>query len=108
MSWRNDANKVMICDTNLLTIKIWSDYKYGSCSKEILELISKRKYDLYLLCYIDVPWVEDPQREHPDRRDHFWQLYKNEIMNSGTPSVEINGDWSARQAKAIEAIEKII
>lgn len=106
--WLNDANKVMICDTNLLTIKIWSDYKYDSCSKEILELISKRKYDLYLLCYIDVPWVEDPQREHPDRRDHFWQLYKNEIMNSGTPSVEINGDWSARQAKAIEAIEKII
>lgn len=106
--WLNDANKIIICDTNLLTIKIWSEHKFSSCSEEILQLIKARTYDLYLLCYIDVPWVEDPQREHPDKREHFWQLYKNEIINSGVPYVEINGDWNTRQAKAIEAIDGII
>ncbi len=106
--WLSDANKIMICDTNLITIKIWSESKYGSCSEEILRLISTRKYDLYLLCYIDVPWVQDPQREHPDKREHFWQVYKNEVICSGVPFAEIGGDWNTRQAKAIEAIDGII
>jgi NadR type nicotinamide-nucleotide adenylyltransferase len=106
--WLSDANKIMICDTNLITIKIWSEHKYGSCSDEILRLIHERKYDLYLLCYIDVLWVQDPQREHPDKREHFWQVYKNEVINSGTPFVEINGDWSSRQQKAIDGIDGII
>lgn len=106
--WLSDATEFMICDTNLITIKIWSESKYGSCSAEILTLINKRKYDLYLLCYIDVAWVADPQREHPDKREHFWELYKNEVIKSGVPYVEINGDWTTRQQKAIEAIDKNI
>ena len=66
------ANNLLICDTNLLVLKIWSEYKYGACDQEILDLIKKRKYDLYLLTYIDVPWADDPQREHPHLRDFFY------------------------------------
>lgn len=106
--WLRDANRVMICDTNLITIKIWSDYKYGRCDEEILKLIKARHYDLYLLCYIDVPWVDDPQREHPDKRDHFWQIFKNEVMSTAVPYVEIGGNWEQRQQKAIGAIENVI
>ena len=106
--WLRDSNRVMICDTNLITIKIWSDYKYGRCDEEIMQLIKKRHYDLYLLCYIDVPWVDDPQREHPDKREDLWNIHKKEVVNTGVPFVEINGDWTTRQQKAIEAIDKIL
>lgn len=106
--WLRDANRVMICDTNLITIKIWSDYKYSRCDEEILKLIKARHYDLYLLCYIDVPWVDDPQREHPDKREHFWQVFKNEVMNTSVPYVEIGGNWEQRQQKAIGAINGIL
>ena len=61
------ANKVLICDTDLYVIKVWSHFKYGYCHPEILETIASRKYDLYLLSYIDGPWQFDPQREHPTR-----------------------------------------
>ncbi|MFW5872398.1 MAG: AAA family ATPase, partial [bacterium] len=41
------ANHEMVfCDTNLLVIKIWSEFKYQSCHPWILKSIKERKYDL--------------------------------------------------------------
>ena len=58
------VNKVLICDTDLYVIKVWSEHKYGRCHASILEEIARRKYDLYLLTGIDMPWSPDPLREH--------------------------------------------
>jgi len=106
--WMRDANRVMICDTNLLTIKIWSEFKYGNCDPDIIDQINARQYDLYLLCHIDLPWEEDPQREHPDKREQLWTIYKNEIIKTGVPFVEINGTREARSAKATDAINALL
>ncbi|MBL7850336.1 MAG: ATP-binding protein [Cyclobacteriaceae bacterium] len=106
--WMSDARRVLICDTNLLVIKIWSEAKYGSCDPEILRLHQSRRYDLLLLTHTDVPWENDPQREHPDKREHFMGLYRDEVYASGVPVVEISGDRAARQAKAIDAIQKLL
>src|SRR5262245_25992285 len=53
--FRRDANKVLICDTNLYVIKVWSEFKFGNVDNEILREINERKYDLYLLTYVDIP-----------------------------------------------------
>ncbi len=106
--WLNESNKVMICDTNAITVKIWSDFKFGHCDGDILKQVETRKYDLYLLCYIDVPWENDPQREHPDKREHFWNIHKTEIAKTGVPVVEIRGDREARRQKSIEAINSLL
>ena len=44
-------NQVSLNDTDLITIKIWSEYKYGNCNNWILEQIEKQKKEnrLYLL-----------------------------------------------------------
>jgi len=106
--WMVDANRVMICDTNLLTIKIWSEFKYGHCDPEIITRMNSRTYDLYLLCNIDLPWQNDPQREHPDKREQLWTIYKNEIIKTGIPFVEISGERATRTAKAIEAVNRLL
>lgn len=106
--WQRDAKNLMVCDTNLIVIKIWSEHKYGDCDPEIIELMNERKYDLFLLTYIDIPWEADPQREHPDKREHFWYLFKNEIVKSGTPFVEISGNREERRKKSIDAIDAIL
>ncbi|MBK5279163.1 MAG: ATP-binding protein [Bacteroidia bacterium] len=105
--WIREANEVLICDTNALVVKIWSEHKFGECDKEILAL-TERPYDLYLLTYIDIPWEEDPQREHPDKREHFWATYKNEIEKSEVPFVEIKGSKEERRKIAIEAVQKLL
>ena len=106
--WLQDANRVLICDTNAVVVKVWSEFKFANCEPEILKIINERKYDLFLLTYIDIPWEEDPQREHPDKREHFWNVYKNEVEKSGTPYVLIDGAREARQKKAVDAIEKLL
>lgn len=102
------ANSLLICDTDLYVIKIWSQFKYGEVEDEILEAIKNRKYDLYLLTFIDIPWAEDPLREHPGQRQQLYDLYLTEMRNQHVPFVEIKGDREARRATAIKAIEKIL
>lgn len=106
--WITEANQVLICDTNLLVIKVWSNFKYGHCNEEILQLIKERTYDLYLLTYIDIPWQEDPQREHPDKREVLWKIYKEELEQQDTPFVEIRGEREARRSTAVKAIENLL
>ncbi len=103
-----DSKRVMICDTNLYVIKIWSEFKFGSCDEEILENIATRQYDLYLLTYVDLPWQDDPQREHPDKREELYQLYLKEMKNQSTPFVEIKGEREQRRKTAVEAIDKML
>lgn len=102
--WIYEANKLMICDTNLIVIKVWSEHKYGNCDPDILKKIAERKYDLYLVTDIDIPWAEDPQREHPDKREHFKKIYLKEISATAVPFVEISGERETRRKKAIDAI----
>jgi NadR type nicotinamide-nucleotide adenylyltransferase len=102
-----DANTFLFCDTNLYVIKVWSMFKYGTCNKEILDEIAKRKYDLYLLTYVDLAWEEDPLREHPTKREELYNIYLQEMKNQSVPFVEIKGEREQRRATAIEAIEKL-
>jgi len=73
--------KLKILDTDLITIKIWSYYKYGSCDKWILEQVEKQKHTkrFYLLCKPDIAWEEDKLRENPKNRMELFELYKKEL-----------------------------
>jgi len=103
-----DARDVLFCDTNLYVIKVWSEFKYGNCNPEILNTIASRKYDLYLLTYVDLPWEDDPLREHPNERERLYSLYLNELKNQPVPFVEIKGEREQRRKTAVEAVEKIL
>ena len=101
------ANNVLVCDTNLIVIKIWSDFRFGSTHPEIIRLLGARTYDLHLLTNIDVPWEHDPQREHPDKRELLYGLYKEELENLSIPFAEISGSEEARLRLAIMAVEEL-
>lgn len=98
------ANTYLICDTDLIVIKIWSDHKYGRCHPWILEQIERREYALTVLTYIDIPWEDDPLREHPDLRAYFYDLYKSTLTSMGIPFIEAKGDLQQRMALALKAI----
>ena len=105
---RGGNNSVLICDTNLYVIKVWSLFKFGTCNEDILRQIASRQYDLYLLTFIDVPWEDDPQREHPDKRYELYEAYLNEMKNQPVPFIEIKGEKEQRRKTAIDAVEKIL
>lgn len=102
------SNKVLICDTNLYVIKVWSEFKFGNCDPEILNHIATRKYDLYLLTYVDIPWESDPLREHPHKRQELYDIYVREMQNQQVPFLEIKGEKDTRRAAAVKAVERIL
>lgn len=102
------AKRVLICDTNLYVIKIWSEFKYGFCDPIILDSIATRKYDLYLLTNIDVPWEPDPLREHPAQREVLYELYLKEMRNQPVPFTEITGTRENRRRLAVESVKRLL
>ncbi|MCX7696718.1 MAG: ATP-binding protein [Bacteroidales bacterium] len=99
---------LVFLDTELLVTKIWCEFKYGKCHQWILEEIKKRTYDLVLLCYIDIPWEYDPQREHPQQREELWNLYYHQIFEYYESVEIIQGLGYDRLLNAIHAISKRI
>ncbi|HRD53451.1 MAG TPA: AAA family ATPase [Flavobacteriales bacterium] len=95
---------LMVCDTDLITIRIWSEEKYGRCHPLILEQSEKRHYDLWLLCKPDIPWEPDPQRENPHDRDRLFARYKALLDWLEKPYRIIEGDREERVRTALEAI----
>ena len=72
------AEKLVILDTDLLSTVIYSRHYYGECKNWIVEMAESRIADLYLLCDIDVPWTEDGlQRDQgqPEQRTQVHQAF---------------------------------
>jgi len=103
-----EAANLLICDTTLLTLKIWSEHAFKKCDPFILSNLESRKYDLHLLCNIDLPWVPDPQREHPDKRKFFFDWYETELKKRKINYVIIEGKVAERYDKAVKAIDKFL
>lgn len=101
-------NKLLFFDTNMYVIKVWYEYVFAKCEQFVLDEIAQRKYDLYLLCNIDLPWVAEPMREYPDieRRRELYRIYKDILINQQTQWVEISGNYGERLKKAIQAVQK--
>jgi len=72
-------NTFIFCDTTFLTVKIWSDATLGKTPQIVLDALPKYDYDLYLLMDIDLPWQEDPLRDFPHLREHFMNIWHQEL-----------------------------
>ena len=97
-------------DTNMYVMKVWCEFVFGKSHSFILEQIERRKYDLYLLCNVDLPWVKDELREYPDleTRQKLYMIYKNIMSMQPVPWVDINGSYEERLQKAIAAVGDLL
>ena len=83
---KDNSSEKIIIDTDLLTIKIWSEFKYGSCDPEIENIISNydRKKRYYLLLKDDIKWEYDPLRENKNDRSEIISLHENLLEKNFT------------------------
>ena len=86
-------------DTDLLTIRIWSLSKFGKCEDWIDEIIREHQPDLYFLCGIDWPWVEDPQREDRQNREELYHFYLRELNNLKVRHIKLVGSFEERMSE---------
>lgn len=108
-----DAQKkvenLLICDTNLLELKVYSEYYYnGFCPEFIKEQVSKSDFDIYLLTYVDTPWEEDILRDRPHNREEMFSIFEAELKKQGFPYQILKGGLDERLKKSIEIIDSLI
>lgn len=96
-------------DTDMYVMKVWYEVAFQHCPTWILKQLAKSHCDLYLLCNTDLPWVKDELREYPDlaMRQRLFKMYKDIVLNSGVPWVEISGTENQRLHNAIHSIDTI-
>ncbi len=100
--------RLLICDTTIITVKIWCEHVFGFCPDEVEQEYQQRKYDVYLLMDIDLPWEEDPLRDFPHLRTYFMEWYIRLMKEKQANFIIISGSGDARKQKALQAIESFL
>ena len=99
------ANKVLICDTNLLEISVYSKHYYnGFCPEEIEKHAKESVYDLYFLTDIDVPWEMDDLRDRPNDRQKMFCTFETQLKEYKLQYEILKGSKAERLECAVKNI----
>ena len=105
----NEANKVLICDSEIITTKIWSLIYFKTVPKMVEKLVNEMNYDLYILLNTDVPWIQDGTRIAGKIRNWHFETIKSELTRLGKEFIIIEGkDYDKRFLSSIKEIDKLL
>lgn len=107
--WEREAealNNNMICDTDLITIKIWLEYYRWEAPEWMDTFILKHKADKYLLMYPDIPWMADEQRKNPHDRVALFNVFEQQLKSINANYSIIKGDGKSRLENCLKEVQK--
>ncbi|MGC1472274.1 MAG: ATP-binding protein [Psychroserpens sp.] len=91
------ANNLLICDTDLLETKVYSEWYYdGFCPKQVEKHAYQNSYDLYFLTYINTPWEKDGIRDQPEQRLQIFNKFEHELVAAKKKYVLLKGSFESR------------
>lgn len=103
------TDTVLVCDTDLLVTKVYSEEYYsGSCDPLLEKYAIENTYDLYFLTYIDAPWVKDDLRDRPGAREEMFNAFKNALIKYNRPFVLLKGPKEKRLEEAVKHIDLLL
>lgn len=103
------ADRILICDTDLLETKVYSESYYGGfVDSELNKHAIENTYDLYFLTYIDTPWEADDLRDKPDERQEMFDTFEQALIKYKRPYITLTGGKITRLQTAVEAIDKLL
>lgn len=100
------TSSTVFFDTEMINLHVWINDKFGDAPDWLLEGLPSR-YDFYLLTAPDLPFEHDPLRENPERRQYFFERYRDEIKRSDIPYAVVSGLGNDRLASALDALSGI-
>lgn len=103
------TNTVLICDTDLLETKVYSEAYYsGTCDPVLEKYALENTYDMYFLTYIDTPWESDDLRDKPNEREAMFNVFENALIKHNRPYVLLKGSKKTRLEEAVKHINKLL
>lgn len=98
--------RVLLCDSTVLTCRIWAEVAFGVASPALLALNAPQDYALTLLAGTDVPWQADPLRMHPQQREWLWCLYRDALSEAEIVPLLLSGAHEARLAAVWQRLQR--
>lgn len=103
------ANRILFCDTDLLETKVYSEMYYdGYCPPQLEDFANQKTCDLYLLTYIDLPWVADNIRDKPQAREQQFYIFEEALKKYNKPYEIIKGNEKERLQNAIKNVDSLL
>jgi NadR type nicotinamide-nucleotide adenylyltransferase len=99
------ATNYLFIDNELIIIKTWFQFVYNKYPDWLDDEILKNKSDLYLLCYYDLPWIEDKVRENGGKnREILFNSYQEVLLRYNFDFKIIKGIENERIKNSINEI----
>ena len=103
------TDSVLICDTDLLETKVYSEAYYsGTCDPILEKYALQNTYDLYFLTYIDTPWEADDLRDKPHERERMFKAFEDALRVYERPFVLLKGTLKERMQEATKQIDLLL
>ncbi|HYC52369.1 MAG TPA: AAA family ATPase [Gemmatimonadaceae bacterium] len=102
------AKRLVILDTDLVSTVVYCTHYFSMAPQWIVDAARARAGSLYLLLRPDVPWIPDGVRDRGERREEMHALFAGTLSDLRLTPVEIGGDWDARFASAVRAIDALL
>jgi NadR type nicotinamide-nucleotide adenylyltransferase len=102
-----ECNRVLICDTNAWTTRLWHR-RYLNYDSPAVEKLAARPYDLYLLTGDEIPFVQDGLRDGENIRHTMHKWFEAELQAQKVPWALLRGAPEQRLAQAATLIEQLL
>lgn len=96
------ANEYLFVDTGAVTTAVFSRYYHG----EVPDIVEARlarnsitRYDLHVLCDIDIPYEDTWDREGSEQRKVFQKMIEKDLVRRRIPFVRLSGTLEERVRK---------
>ena len=104
-----ETDSILICDTDLLETKVYSEFYYPNYKNPLLEKFAVlNSYNLYFLTDIDTPWNEDGIRDRPNDRKAMFKAFKQALIKYKKPYVLLKGNKKERFNLAVSYIDNLL
>lgn len=103
-----EANRVLICDTDVLSTGIWHERYKGTGSAEVEAIVRGRPHDLYLLTDCDIPFVQDGLRDGETIRQWMTGRFEQVLEDRGLPWIKVSGGLEERLKRGILEVDKLL
>lgn len=96
------ANRLVICDTDLITTQLYSQHYLGNVPEVLYDLEKKVHFEHYFLFNTDVPWVSDGLRDLGNQREKMMGLFSEALTRRDIKPIPVTGNYDQR-AEAVRA-----
>jgi nicotinamide riboside kinase len=101
-------SKIIVSDTDLLTLKIWAEDKYDATVGFVEENLKEQLADLYLVCFPDLNWEHDELREDEHRRNAIYDKYIQLLDYLNANYKVVKGSGIPRKEMAIDKVNSFL